>query len=214
MASLIDRMRTGGVSTREIAVLGVDPDGDTTGIALVTASLSFPPSGPAAIQQARLYLCCGQGRDLDGVVVMINELYTTIGGAVGRATRPVDALFVEAQQVYPTPNQDPRERVAKANDLLRLAQVTGAAQAYGRVANIPVVQAVLPATWKGQQKKAHTLATVQQRFESATLTVADDPVCGLAALPRKYGHAIDAAGIALYGIDYLHRHGHMLPALT
>ena len=140
------------------------------------------------------------------------------------------AVFVESQRVYPTPDEEPQTRVAKANDLLRLAQVTGAVQAWAQLSYNHrksvdpkvIIEAVAPATWKGQQRKEHTVAEVMKRIPLVPIHV-DYPLRGelvsadiqgqdLYGLPASMGHALDALGIALWGLDYLALHQHLLAA--
>jgi hypothetical protein len=191
---------------------------DTTGWALLRAEITTPAVSKPMITNATIGLIIPQTRglhDLEQADEMIRAV--TAFQSVGKFT----AAFIEAQQVYPTPDQDPRERVAKANDLLRCAQVTGALQAWAIAQGATIVRSILPATWKGQTKKEVTLASMQERLSLVPVEVRA-PIRGhgeeqhilghqLPTLPAKLNHAIDALGIAVYGLDLLSRHLELLP---
>ncbi len=213
MTSLVDRMRKEPPTCSSIAVFGFDPDLDTTGWALVLGAIYRPAQGLAPIAHVHLGVIehSVKGTDMEKAAAMVQ--------AVAQWDSPTldeeqVAVFVEAQQVYPDPDQSPQERVGKANDLLRLAQITGAVQHMGCVGKIPTVRAVLPHVWKGNVKKHVTVSVLQERMPDVsfvlhhtkkpqqTLTAA-----ALSKLPGKMGHALDAAGIALYGLDFIALHG-------
>lgn len=218
--SLIDRMRAAPRTTRTLRILGVDPDADTTGWAYIDAVLDSHAG--LTIRRVYLGLIVPDQRglaDLEQAQVMIEAVVAfTLPGFPA-----LDGVFVESQRIYPTPDEDPRTRVAKANDLLRLAQVTGAVQAWAMChAHQPYVRAVPPADWKGQQRKEHTLAQLQKRLDSVPVLAAypwrgkptELELYGhdLNNLPASCGHAIDALGIAVWGANWLAGHPALLPS--
>lgn len=215
MSSFVDRLRSTATTSREICVHGFDPDGDTTGWARLQSTLETPARGPARVTGVMIGIVepsSGRRRDLDQAEAMVRAVYDH-RSRLGGCALPTH-VFVEAQQVYPTPDEDPRKRVAKANDLLRLAQVTGAVQAIAHAEGACFVRALLPATWKGQQQKDVTIATCMQRLQGVPIQLirrgTEPPeqvdALRLDKLPGKLGHALDALGIALYGLDWLSRH--------
>ena len=234
---MIDRLRTTKPSVTNAVVLGFDPDLDTTGWCLIIASIHKPALGHPPIQEVHIGLIesgpAAKGLiDLEKTEVMVwaTTMWPPENLMVGAysmsarsaATQNVhkDSMgalathhcFVEAQRIYPNKDETPKERVGKGNDLIHLAQVTGALQAAGHRLGYGV-QAVLPQTWKGQGSKGSTVALLQERFASVPIHVhvatgyMDVTAAKLDRLPGKMGHALDAAGIALYGLDYLAVHG-------
>jgi hypothetical protein len=99
--------------------------------------------------------------------------------------------------------------------LIRLAQVTGAVQAVAFAAQVPQVRAVLPATWKGQKEKHVTAAQVIERLTASKASVAVHLPSGISWVKPEsltdpqgqLGHAMDALGIAYYGLDLMAREG-------
>lgn len=209
MKSMIDRLRSTTSTSTSVAVFGFDPDQDTVGWAMMLATMHTPARGPAQVREVHLGLI---EADVRGTPLEKTELMIK---AVRQWNAPptaadVHAVFVEAQQVY-AEEQSPQERVGKANDLLRLAQITGAIQLMAYQADFPIVQAVLPRTWKGNHKKHVTVSVLQERLPGVVFQfphpLAAVPAEAISRLPKRLGHALDAAGIALYGIDQLALHG-------
>lgn len=224
VGSLIDRFRQTPSIERQIVVFGGDPDMDTTGWAVVNATITTPALTQPRVTSAAIGLILparGHLRELEQADEMIKAIALFAFPATLSST--LTAAFVEAQQVYPDPDEDPRTRVAKANDLLRCAQVTGALQAWAVARGMTVVRSVLPSGWKGQTKKDVTLAQMQGRLIEAPIHIAAElrgkliaPITGsqLHTLPQKLNHAIDALGIAVYGLDVLSRHLELLPPVS
>lgn len=212
MKSMIDRLRATPPSKQVVTVFGFDPDLDTTGWACLTGTIEHPARGRAAVTSVHLGLIETKvsGTDIQKAAEMIAAL--CLWSAPNPEAGP-HGVFVEAQQVYPTKDEDMAKRIAKANDLLRLAQITGAVQALGCRVGIKTVTAVLPATWKGQQNKDSTVAWLQERLPGAIINMHHSikpnqmvDAASLDRLPGRMGHALDAVGIALYGLDYLALH--------
>ncbi len=212
MKSLIDRMRATPASRTVMTVFGFDPDLDTTGWACVTGTVTVPAVGRTPITSVHFGMIETKvkGTDIQKAAAMVAALCKWI--APNQELAP-HGVFVEAQQVYPTKDEDMAKRIAKANDLLRLAQITGAMQAIAIRDEIANVHAVLPASWKGQQDKDSTIAMLQQRLPGSIILLhhSNKPnqvveAAELDRLPARAGHALDAVGIALYGLDYLALH--------
>jgi hypothetical protein len=211
VSSFVDKMRRTPTTTRPLTVHGFDPDGDTTGWARISATIEKPAAGPPRVAEVHLGLIeppSGRHRDLEQAEAMVRAVFEhqcVIDG--------VDPhVFVEAQRVYPEEDEEPQTRIAKANDLLRLAQVTGAVQALAH-AQSAFVRAVLPQTWKGNQRKEHTIASCQQRLTGIKILLMrrgkppeQVDALRLDKLPGRLGHALDALGIAFYGLDWISRH--------
>ncbi len=212
MGSFIDRQRANPPVHHRVSVHGFDPDEDTVGWASIHTVIPPHPEVRPIISMSLIRAVRKCRNDVEQVEEMIERLSLHRSYIDG-----CPYVFVEAQQVYPTPDESPRERVAKANDLLRLAQVTGAVQAIAHAQNARLVRAVLPATWKGQRQKEVTVAELCERYATNCVTVIrgdKDPLqilgAGLNDLPGGYGHALDAFGIADYGLNWLSRHQEVL----
>ncbi len=212
MKSMIDRLRSTATTRTVMTVFGFDPDLDTTGWACMTGTVTVPPTGRTPITSVHFGMIETRvaGTDIQKAAAMIKALCDWHAPSVEAGPHGV---FVEAQQVYPTKDEDMGKRIAKANDLLRLAQITGAVQALAGRAGITHVHAVLPAAWKGQQHKDSTVAMLQERLPGAVIAMhhSNKPhqvvdASALDRLPARMGHALDAVGVALYGIDYLALH--------
>ncbi len=210
---MIDRLRQEPATSTTIGVFGFDPDQDTIGWGLLLASIEKPARGPAPIVQMQFGLIEHKvkGTPLEQVEAVISAAAKWVAPAF---VTDKTALFVEGQQVYANEDEAPRKRVAKANDLLRLAQVTGAIQMSGYQAGLDHVQAVLPVAWKGNGSKGSTVAELQERLAHVTIIMhrtGHPPqqlhAAALDKLPGKLGHALDGVGIALWGLDFLALHG-------
>lgn len=224
MSSFVDKFRSTPRTTRTVVVFGGDPDMDTTGFAAISAEITIPATAKPRVLGACIGLIVparGHLRELEQADEMVRAIMTFSDPHLNACA--FHAAFIEAQQVYPNPDEDPRLKVAKANDLLRCAQVTGALQAWAVGQGIPVVRSLLPATWKGQTDKNVTLAEMQARMPDATVSVQAEyrgkPIQSIMGrdlnlLPAKLNHAIDALGIATYGLDLLSRHLELIPPMA
>jgi hypothetical protein len=219
MSSLVDKFRSTPPRTRTVYVFGGDPDMDTTGWSMLRAEITTPATSKPVITNASIGLIIPQQRGLHDLE-QADEMVRAVMHFPCPCS-PFTAAFIEAQQVYPNQNEDPRTKVAKANDLLRCAQVTGALQAWAVAKGATVVRSLLPATWKGQNDKHVTQATLTERLAQVPIKVLA-PIRGhgdeqtihgaqISALPVKLNHALDALGLAVYGLDLLSRHLELLP---
>lgn len=121
-------------------------------------------------------------------------------------------VVIESQDFYPKPNEARATMVSKANALIGLAHVSGAAHAlaiqYGGTPHI-----VAPSEWKAQRTKTadHLRSARILRDNKVTVRAGGDthetkdPEAFLTSLPAAWEHALDALGMALYGADRLHR---------
>lgn len=127
-------------------------------------------------------------------------------------------VAVEAQQVYPDPNETKEETVAKANDLMRLAQITGCIQGLAHTLNVNQVVAYLPAAWKGQKKKHVQHAEFFQQLGKVP-AIMDDidlgrgrtsksvAVLDPSVLPKMMHHAFDSVCMAMVASEQRLRRG-------
>jgi hypothetical protein len=157
MASLVEKMRSGSETWETVQVHGFDPDIQTCGHATLLAHYRTDIRGIFKISAAVLGRIDAANKKLTGVNMasaMVDAIqgYSLVGTAYSFS-------FIESQQVYPDPNMDRGEMVAKANDLLRLAHVAGAYHI--KALNVGhVCQVLLPAEWKGNRPKPAMHATV------------------------------------------------------
>ena len=75
-------------------------------------------------------------------------------------------VAAEAQRIYPNRNEKPATVVAKANDLLRLAQISGAFQARFASADFARARSFKPDYWKHNAKKEAMHARAIERIEA------------------------------------------------
>lgn len=124
--------------------LAVDPDLHTTGVALVESDTDG--FRVVAIQTVR----AGKGlRDEEAVIAMAGELHKALPSLVAWA----DVFAVEGQRIYQQTRANPM-------DLIRLAQVAGAAVGLCRSTNVLMPE---PAVWKGQLPKDVHHARVRKK---------------------------------------------------
>lgn len=150
MASLIDRLRSGTESWATAQIHGFDPDLSTCGHAIILVHYRTDVLGVFKIDSvimSRIEVACDKLKGLPKACSMVDaihkyELYSTV----------IALSFVESQQVYPDPDMDRGEMVAKANDLLRLAHVSGAYHQKALDAD-HAVYVMLPHEWKGNRPK-------------------------------------------------------------
>jgi Holliday junction resolvasome RuvABC endonuclease subunit len=189
------------VITYKVRFIGIDPDLHNTGWAMVTAEWTTPRTAATKYTELSGGLLSVKSslRGLDAANASITRLAELITPYDFDAAQP-PVLVAEGQQVYPDPDADRAEIIGKANDLLMLAQVTGAALGIA-IKRGCSAHAVLPRTWKGQKKKEpHQLHLLSQ---VCGLGLAGATLDGhlISKLPQKYNHAMDAVGIALWAAE-------------
>lgn len=219
MASLVDIIRANPPTEHTVRVWGFDPDLDTVGWAYIEGAYTVPTTGAARLLQVRLGLIKAEGkggtalakagRMIKALQYAFEPKYSDTTGYkgvvdIGRA----DHVFIEGQQVYGDPNEPRQVLVAKANDLLRLAQISGSLQAlaWASTGNIEVL---LPSDWKHQAKKEAMHAAAVRRVGHAPVGThrhqyhEPETTCGIEGLPKIMGHAMDALCLAFVGMDRL-----------
>ena len=150
MASLIEKMRSGGEAWQNVQVHGFDPDLRTCGHSLINAHYRTDVLGWFAIDSVIISRIDADNKKLvsikqaDSMVEAIHEygLYSTA----------YSVSFIESQQSYPDSDMDYAEANAKANDLIRLAHVAGAYHLKA-LADHHTCYVMLPAEWKGNRPK-------------------------------------------------------------
>ncbi|MEM7311343.1 MAG: hypothetical protein AAF682_32050 [Planctomycetota bacterium] len=162
--------------------IGIDPDTKATGIAVVEDGKVI------RVATATVPAKWDIDKRTRAMVKRLHEVLTELKAHVPHLDRAV----VEGQMVYP------RERT-RPNDLIPLAQIAGAAEAYiGLLWNVDVI-APKPRDWKGQVPK-----DVHQRriLARVGLTNGLDGVPGAESMTRtQRGHVVDAVGLALWGAE-------------
>lgn len=209
MASLLDKIRSEPRrSPVHVVMGGADPDIEVMGFAYVHADVGGDT--PMAIR--RITLSC------------ISFLYLKKTG-LAQSTKVVEALdreitfhgcthaTIESQQFYPRPDTPRNKMVSVAESLLRIAQVTGALQTQAMKYTKQIV-VCLPAEWKAQRSKEVDHMDSLRRCAGVPITcyvntagigkIEDTP--DFSQSPGKWEHALDALGIALYGLDLVHTH--------
>ena len=219
MASLVDTIRAKPPVGHRISVWGFDPDLDTVGWAHVSGEYTTPTTGPVKLTYVSMGLIKAEGKGGTALAKagrMIAALQHAFNPVYSGATSTWNALeigrgdhvFIEGQQVYAKEEEPRRVVVAKANDLLRLAQISGSLQAFAwaTTANSEVL---LPSDWKHQAKKEAMHAAVTTRIGRMPVDVRRDQhvminqTQGIATLPKVMGHALDALCLAFVGMDRL-----------
>lgn len=180
--------------------VGIDPDGHNTGVAWVHAEWTLPMTGPVKILEAFATLVSIPARlsGLEAVDAMTDVLGNHLNIIAMTRIMPQVTLVAEAQRVYPREEMTRSEVIAKANDLLRLAQITGAALAFANRLNWSYTSE-LPADWKQQKKKAAHHTHIRARLASVPVTMGEK--FNLVTMPAKYGHAMDALGLGLWAAE-------------
>jgi hypothetical protein len=144
--TLLDEIRQAPDETTRTTHAGFDPDLHDAALAVVDVEVDKH-------QQRRLIrAACWKFRANRNL-----REYAATGVVVREMTRRIelfaaDSATVEGQQVYNGPGQGSAEKIAKANDLLHIGAVSGAALALFDVNGVDAV-IVKPAAWKGQRKK-------------------------------------------------------------
>jgi hypothetical protein len=190
--SFIDKIRSGAVSkpkVRSLYIAAFDPDLDTTGVATIRGTI------------------CGgeythEGHTLEEISYTNKRSYNSakrtwlMAEAIGRYSLEhrhgyQSYLVIEAQEVY-------RDGKADANDLLRLAQVTGQLQAKFALRHGCDQEIVLPKIWKQNKQKEGMHKRALERVK------ATDEVYSQ--------HTLDALCLALWKVDQLIMTGNLAAA--
>ncbi len=184
--NFVDKLRTGRVAphhTRKVYVAAFDPDLDTTGFATVFGTISMGKYVHESHALAEIKYKDKRSYSSARRTWLMAEQIAKFSFESKAGAQ--NYIVIEAQEVY-------TDGKADANDLLRLAQVTG--QLQGRFAHRPgcEMEIVLPKVWKQNKQKEgmHLRATEE------------------VSLNGEYSqHALDALCMALWKAHCLARAG-------
>lgn len=186
--SILDTLRDRGPETwRLVRYGGFDPDLGSSGLAI--ASVSVSSHGRRELARLDLWEIKrrGKARGLRAANAMVEQIHAVTERFAS------DEATVEGQQVYPDPKMPRAEILAKANDLVMLGHVSGAAQvAFLRVRSDAEI--LLPSQWKGNRSK-EAMHPAIERLAAAAPVVMVNGAPGHAVTAGI--HALDAAGMAL-----------------
>jgi hypothetical protein len=122
----------------------------------------------------------------------------------------VSLAVIEGQDFYPKPNASRPEMVSKAKSLIMIAHVSGAVHSMAIEHSVRALIA-LPNEWKGTRSKEADHARTGRELggcltfpglSGAPFTMSEQRIKDL---PAEWEHALDALGMALYGVTQLHR---------
>lgn len=186
--SLLDNLRARGHEQwRAVRYAGFDPDLGSSGLAIATVAVST--HGRRALSRLDLWEIkrSGKARGLQAANAMVEQIHAMAELFIA------DEATVEGQQVYPDPKMERAEILAKANDLVMLAHVSGAAMT-AFLRSRTDAQILLPAQWKGNRSKEAMHPEIIKMATAAPVVTVNgnrEPasVAGI--------HALDAAGMAL-----------------
>ncbi len=215
MTNFVDAIRSKPPSNRRVVtVLGVDPDIHTLGIA--SASARIGGSLPVEVLSVRLSSVCNrppkkasQHTITEGMCKLLNANHLR---TVAHLPNP-DAVVVETQDFYPKRDMERPKMVSVANALISIATITGLAMGFA-LQTSQRARIVAPNVWKGNRDKPAdhlrsqkiigkaVVLLVSSETTSDIFTVHTQP---LITLPAEYEHALDGLGMALYGVEQLHR---------
>ena len=205
--SLVDSLRVKPPENIRERVFALDPGLNILGWAVMDVNGTRPLVAPPTWSSIRFGVLRTTGKGahhMDQAAAMVAAVVEHLRGYMVSAR----LVAVEAQQVYPDEDETKEETVAKANDLLRLAQVTGATQALAHSLGVQHVKAYLPAAWKGQTKKnvqhrefLQQLGKVPAIMEDIDLargrSTKNVPVLDPDLVPKFMGHGFDAVCLAM-----------------
>jgi hypothetical protein len=146
----------------------VDPDLWTLGWARIEASFTRPSTAPATIERVWLGVWSPQSKgagDIEQANTMIGSLANPEAPWARNAPYRHDHVAAEAQRIYPKRDEKPTAVVAKANDLLRLAQISGAFQGMFAAEGFARTRSFKPDYWKHNAKKEAMHAAAIKRID-------------------------------------------------
>lgn len=190
MTKLLDEIQSTEETWETTIYGGFDPDYTTSGIAMVHVHRS---------SQGRRRLSCLQLQEITVKKTkrntpsnaMVRELYEHLPFFV------VDTAVVEGQEVYADRRSTVAEIVAKANVMINLAHVSGAAASLYRRCGADV-EIVRPKDWKAQRKKDPMHKAIKHLVQDQNPEIFIGEVVVWPANILTAGiHALDAAGMAL-----------------
>ncbi len=220
MPSLVDKLRKDPPRDVVIHVFALDPGLDLVGWAHLMAIGTAPLVSPLAFTNVTMGLLRCAGHKGIKPMEQVQQTIEGIERALGSYISSSEVVAVEGQQLYYKDEETREEVVAKGNDLLRLAQVTGAVQALAVGHRRPHVLSYLPAAWKQQRRKLPMHLEYAAMLGEQPVTVVDcTPKPGLSpvtsvlprldveALPKMMHHGLDALCLAMTAADHLFREG-------
>lgn len=163
-------------------VLGIDPDTQGSGIAMVDVTGDrIKVLGVAVADTSHLQLRGAAAAIAQGTVLRL--MFLRVAGICGKP----DFAVVEGQQVYATGS-------ANANNLIPLAMVAGMAALLAN--DYCEVRCPLPSRWKGQIKKAKHHAFIREQIGWPKKGIE----CGIGEiLEASHKEVLDAIGLAIFG---------------
>jgi len=219
--SFLEAMRTAVGPRETICSIGFDPDLHTSGIGILIGSLTRPPVAEPTFVEVWAIMIYGREGSLQDVQFadsMVTEVLAFFDGLPNMSLAPSEKVIttVEGQRIYPKPNDTRQALVGKANDLMRLGQVSGAVQGRTRSAPYDGSRVYLPEEWKGQAPKATMHQDTAKRLGDIPARLIGVKPGGkvtvdrslramdLGNVPKAFGHALDAVCLAEFGLDRYH----------
>lgn len=219
--SFLDTIRKAPSVEERVLSIGFDPDLHTAGIGLILATISKPAVAAPAYHQAWAIIVEGVSekaklQDVQFADSMVSEVvaaFEFLPLLVIEAQKVITTI--EGQRVYPRPNDTMPKVVGMGNDLIRLAQISGAVQSITRRPPFDGSRVYLPEEWKGQAPKSTMHADLAARLGPipAHLIVIKPggktvqrsmKASDFASLPKAMGHALDGVCLAEFGLDRYH----------
>ncbi len=210
--SFVDKVRSNPPTDRRwVSVIGADPDIHTMGFGSVGGIIGG--ALPMQILYVRLFAIenkVPKKTKQHAIMDKMCRLLQPSHFALMTMASP-SYLVVESQDFYPDRDMPRNEMVAKANALISIATVTGRVLAMGMESRCDAVRSVTPSEWKGNRKKPADHARSAKIVVGAEISIRDEHSTGfthpdtLEDLPALYEHALDGLGMALYGMEALHR---------
>ena len=175
---------------------GFDPDLHNSGLALVSVDECTGVVKTSKLTGAMLVSLDidKQYRNLEAVSKMIEKIRYTAYTIKERGVR-IDSIIIESQQLYPAKESTRQALVAKGNDLIMLATISGAASAALGDAISATIQ--LPRTWKQQKSKTVMHARAEMVLQDTQVMPQ-----GLGSEVPKTSHTQDALCMALTAAGY------------
>jgi len=218
MSNFVDKLRGAAPVRKSIWCIGIDPDMDTIGFGIVRVDWTDPISHSPTFSNVSFGIFDLKIKGITGLdksnrvvqllprfilnIIELTYVYITIPRV----------SVVEAQRTYPIPDEPMGKVVAQANDLHRLAQISGAAQAIlGENSRM-----VFPTEWKAQGSKAGTVMKIQSALKTSSVAFRHykleknsvpqaapvfHDVRSLLDLRGVHEHGLDALGMALFSAN-------------
>ncbi len=210
--SLVDKVRESPpTDRRSVTVIGVDPDIHTLGIASAVADIGG--GMPLVCREVMLSSLTNKPPKRSTQTAITEAMCKMLEKQqLGWMYRGLDAYaVVETQVFYPKKDMERAKMVSIANAMIAIATITGRAMSLALQAGMKS-RMVTPNVWKGTRSKDADHARSAGIVGNARVILIDSSngqiqgaSNGLPDLPDYYEHALDGLGIALYGMEQLHR---------